>query len=107
MARHRLFDARRSGKRYTLVDPNYVQQVADCCPRCGWPNWLREHECSGSEVVTYEGILHRTELIPGGNGARIGYSNDFPGRQFLIIPKRDGEPYPDNGQATLPQLQQP
>jgi len=39
--------------------------------------------------VTYEITLHRTELIPGGNGARIGWSDDYPDKQFLIIPNRE------------------
>jgi hypothetical protein len=41
------------------------------------------------DVVTYEITLHRTELIPGGNGARIGWSDDYPDKQFLIIPNRE------------------
>jgi hypothetical protein len=32
--------------------------------------------------------IHRSQLIPGGHGARIGFSDDFPDRQFLIIPER-------------------
>jgi hypothetical protein len=36
---------------------------------------------------TYEFTIHRSELIPGGNGARIGFSDDFPGKQFLIVPQ--------------------
>lgn len=39
------------------------------------------------DVVTCEFTIHRSELIPGGNGARIGFSDDFPGKQFLIIPQ--------------------
>jgi hypothetical protein len=34
--------------------------------------------------------VHRSELVPGGHGARIGYSDDHPDRQFLVIP--DGPP---------------
>lgn len=42
------------------------------------------------EVVEHTITMHRSELIPGGNGARIGYSDDHPGKQFLIIPERPG-----------------
>jgi hypothetical protein len=35
----------------------------------------------------YEIRVHRTELIPGGNGALLGFSDDHPDRQFLIIPE--------------------
>jgi hypothetical protein len=31
--------------------------------------------------------LHRTELTPCGNGARLGFSDDFPDKQFLILPE--------------------
>jgi hypothetical protein len=33
--------------------------------------------------------IHRSDLIPGGNRARIGFSDDFPDRQFLLIPEND------------------
>jgi hypothetical protein len=41
------------------------------------------------DIETFEFTIHRTELIPGGNGALIGYSDDFPDKQFLIVPKDD------------------
>jgi hypothetical protein len=31
--------------------------------------------------------IHRSELIPGGRGARIGYSDDHPDKVFLVIPE--------------------
>ncbi len=37
--------------------------------------------------------LHRTELIPDGNGAMWGYSADYPGKQFLIFPSNDIDDY--------------
>jgi hypothetical protein len=40
-----------------------------------------------SDNETFDITLHRTELVPGGNGIRLGYSDNHPGRQFLIIPK--------------------
>lgn len=50
----------------------------DC--ECGQPAHVHEIEIT----------LHRTELIPGGGGARVGFSDDFPGKQFLIIPAMSG-----------------
>lgn len=35
--------------------------------------------------------LHRTELLPGGFGAMVGFSDDYPDRQFLLIPKKDDD----------------
>lgn len=40
------------------------------------------------EFATFNITIERSELIPGSNGARMGYSNAFPDRQFLIIPIR-------------------
>lgn len=40
------------------------------------------------DVETVSITMHRSELIPGGNGALIAYSDDFPDKQFLIIPKK-------------------
>ncbi|WP_155726900.1 hypothetical protein [Mycobacterium avium] len=42
-----------------------------------------------ADTITYELTVHRSELIPGGNGARIGTSDDHPGLQFLIIHKEE------------------
>jgi hypothetical protein len=39
------------------------------------------------EIITHTITIHRSELIPGGGGARIGYSDDYPDRQFLVIPE--------------------
>jgi hypothetical protein len=39
------------------------------------------------DVASFDITIHRSELIPGGNGARIGYCNDLPGRVFLIVPE--------------------
>lgn len=39
------------------------------------------------DIIEGEIIVHRSELIPGGNGARIGTSDDHPGLQFLVIPQ--------------------
>jgi hypothetical protein len=36
---------------------------------------------------SFEVTLHRTHLIPGANGALLGFSDDHPDRQFLIIPE--------------------
>lgn len=69
--------------------------VPGFCPKCGWPDYLRKHECG--ETESYEITIHRSELIPGGNGARIGYSGDFPGKQFLFIPQ------PVSGRTQPPQ----
>ena len=33
--------------------------------------------------------FQRSELIPGGNGALIAFSDDFPDKQFLIIPQHN------------------
>lgn len=30
--------------------------------------------------------IDRSELIPGSNGARYGFSDAFPDRKFLVIP---------------------
>lgn len=37
------------------------------------------------EIIEGKITLHRS--IPGGNGAAIGHSDDYPDRQFLVIPK--------------------
>lgn len=42
---------------------------------------------SGDDFVEYEITIHRSELIPGAEGARVGYSDDFPGKKFLILPQ--------------------
>ena len=46
----------------------------------------------GLPASEYTITLHRTELIPGGMGARLGRSDDFPDRQFLILPKTRAQP---------------
>ena len=37
-------------------------------------------------VESYEITLHRTEYLLGGGGIMLGFSDDFPSRQFLIVP---------------------
>lgn len=49
-------------------------------------------------VVEYSVTIHRSELIPGGMGARVGVSDDHPGRVFVVIP---GE-HPDYGTPHCP-----
>lgn len=41
---------------------------------------------SGEDDIKYTITLHRTQLIPGGMGALIGFSDDYPDRQFLCMP---------------------
>jgi hypothetical protein len=36
---------------------------------------------------TYEITLHRAQLILGGGGAYLGFSDEFPDKQFLIVPQ--------------------
>ena len=36
-------------------------------------------------VITVPITIHHTEPIPNATG-RLGYSNDYPGKQFLIMP---------------------
>lgn len=43
-----------------------------------------------AETVTHSITFQRTELIPGGRGAMLAYSDDFPDKQFLIVPNREG-----------------
>lgn len=43
---------------------------------------------SEQSVQTEAFTIDRSEFISGGNGARVGFSDDFPDRQFLFIPKR-------------------
>lgn len=38
-------------------------------------------------VVSVNITIHRSEPIPGGTG-RLGYSNDYPGKQFLILKEK-------------------
>ena len=38
-------------------------------------------------VVSYEFTIHRTEPISGLLGAMYGFSDEFPDKQFLIIPQ--------------------
>lgn len=33
--------------------------------------------------------IERSELIPGSNGTRWGYSDQYPGRKFLVIPVKE------------------
>lgn len=33
--------------------------------------------------------IDRSELIPGSDGARMGFSDAFPDRRFLVIPIRE------------------
>jgi len=51
------------------------------CPHCA------EEAAGGFGIGDI--TIHRSELVPGGMGARFGYSDDFPDRVFLIIPERD------------------
>ncbi len=44
---------------------------------------------SDDHIESYEFTINRSELVPGGRGARLGFSDEFPDRQFLIIPKSD------------------
>lgn len=47
---------------------------------------------SDQTAQTVEFTIHRSELILGGvKGACIGFSRDFPDRQFLFIPKSSEE----------------
>ena len=41
-----------------------------------------------SETVTHSITLHRTRTLP--HGVILGYSDDFPDRQFLIVPTDKG-----------------
>lgn len=41
------------------------------------------------EFATYNITIDRSELIPGSNGARMGFSDAFPDRRFLVIPIRE------------------
>ena len=43
------------------------------------------------DVFGYSITVHRSELLPGGRGALIGYSDDYPDHQFLVIPKVDDD----------------
>lgn len=40
---------------------------------------------SDDEIIEFTITAPSSSL--GGNGARIGYSDDFPGKQFLIFPE--------------------
>lgn len=42
-----------------------------------------------AELATYNITIDRSELIPGSNGARYGYSDAFPDRKFLVITIRE------------------
>ena len=42
------------------------------------------------DVEAFTFTINRSELIPGGHGARIGFSDEFPDRQFLIVPDFNG-----------------
>jgi hypothetical protein len=33
--------------------------------------------------------IDRSELIPGSNGTRWGYSDEYPGHKFLVIPVKE------------------
>ena len=66
------------------------------CPNCGNTEELRWGEvnlyCPSCDTIAYSITIHRSELIPGGNGAIIGLSDDFPDRQFLVVPQSiDGD----------------
>lgn len=41
----------------------------------------------GADDDVIELTMHRSQFIPNGNGAILAFSDDFPDRQFLFIPK--------------------
>ena len=55
------------------------------------------------DTETYTITIHRSEFIPGGNGARIGYSDDHPDLMLLFIPKpAPGQDFEDRIMSTPP-----
>jgi hypothetical protein len=69
--------------RYNKLVSDMRVRAADIAEAAGFPLAAKIKRPNSARSFT----LHRTELIPGGNGALRGFSDDHPDRQFLLIPK--------------------
>lgn len=74
--------------RYWTEDYREVPPPAGHVNHVTRPYYARPEVPPPVEVASI--TVHRSEPIPGGQGARLGYSDDHPDRQFLVIP--DGPP---------------
>lgn len=68
------------------MSPSFVEWLDHHTPPEPEPEPVEVVE--NDDVVSFTIRMDRSELIPGGNGARIAYSNAFPSKQFLIIPEQ-------------------
>jgi hypothetical protein len=72
--------------RYNKLVSDMRVRAGEIAEAAGFPLFAAKINRPNS-ARNYEIRVHRTELIPGGNGALLGFSDDHPDRQFLIIPE--------------------